>query len=152
MNASEPARILVVTDRVEATPELLDSLRGRVARGPASFHLLVPNPAPAEWHPTHPERHDKVVEAGKVLAEMLPLVEQAVGSQVDGDVSVRHDPYDAIEETLLAGARFDEIILFTTPHRIEGWLHIDIPHRVAHLGLPVTTVTAEHRPTAGTRP
>ncbi len=40
---------------------------------------------------------------------------------------------------------FDEIILATAPHDIEAWLHIDLPHRVAHLGLPVTTVSRQHR-------
>jgi hypothetical protein len=75
---------------------------------------------------------------------MLPLIEEAAGSPVDGAVSIRHDPYDAIEETLFAGAQFDEILLFTKPHRIEGWLHIDLPHRIAHFGMPVTTLTAEH--------
>lgn len=145
MNTSELARILVVTDRVEAAPALLDSIRGRAARGPAEFHVLVPNPAPAEWHPTHPERHDKLTEAGRVLAGVLPLVEEAAGGPVDGVVSIRHDPMDAIEETLHAGAGYDEIILFTTPHRIESWLHVDLPHRVAHLGLPVTTVSTDHR-------
>jgi hypothetical protein len=145
MNSAEPVRVLVVTDRVEATPELLDSIRGRAARGPAEFHGLVPNPAPAEWHPTHPERHDKVAEAGQVLADALPLIEQAAGTAVDGVVSIRHDPMDAIEETLNE-AEFDEIILFTAPHRIEAWLHVDLPHRVAHLGLPVTTVSSDHRP------
>jgi hypothetical protein len=145
MTPADPARVLVVSDRVEATPALLDSIRGRVARGPAEFHVLVPNPAPAEWHPTHPERHDKVQEAGRVLADALPLIEEAAGTPVDGVVSIRHDPIDAIEETL-HDADFDEIILFTAPHRIERWLHVDLPHRVAHLGLPVTTVSSEHRP------
>jgi hypothetical protein len=145
MTSPEAARILVVTDRVEATPALLDSIRGRAARGPAQFHVLVPNPAPAEWHPTHPERHDKLAEAAKVLAQVLPLIEEAAGSPVDGVVSIRHDPMDAIEETLFGGGKYDEIILFTAPHRIESWLHVDLPHRVAHLGLPVTTVSADHR-------
>jgi len=145
MSVPGTARILVVSDRVEATPALLDSIRGRAARGPAEFHVLVPNPAPHEWHPTHPERHDKLVEAGKVLAAALPLIEEAAGSPVDGAVSIRHDPMDAIEEAMHAGAGVDEIILFTAPHRLERWLHVDLPHRVAHLGLPVTTVSAEHR-------
>jgi hypothetical protein len=144
MISPEPARVLVVTDRVEATPELLDSIRGRATRGPAEFHVLVPNPAPAEWHPAHPERHDKVAEAGRVLASALPLIEEAAGSPVDGVVSIRHDPMDAIEE-MLHDAEFDAVILFTAPHRIERWLHVDLPHRVAHLGLPVTTVSSEHR-------
>ena len=144
MSSPDPVRVLVVSDRVEATPALLDTIRGRAARGPAEFHVLVPNPAPAEWHPMHPERHDKVEEAGKVLTATLPLIEEAAGTPVDGVVSIRHDPMDAIEETL-HDADFDEIILFTAPHRIERWLHVDLPHRVAHLGLPVTTVTSEHR-------
>lgn len=147
MEFTNPARILVVTDRVAATPALLDSIRGRAARGPAEFHVLVPNPAPAEWHPTHPERHDKIAEAEKVLGQALPLIQEAAGGPVDGVVSIRHDPMDAIEETL-HDASFDEIMLSTAPHQVERWLHIDLPHRVAHLGLPVTTVTAEHRAAA----
>jgi hypothetical protein len=143
--SSETTRILVVADRIEPTPELLDTIRGRAARGPAEFHVLVPNPAPAEWHPTHPERHDKLAAAGDVLAAALPLIEEAAGGPVDGAVSIRHDPMDAIEETLHSGAAFDEIILFTVPHRVERWLHVDLPHRLAHLGLPVTTVSTEHR-------
>lgn len=148
MTASHPTRILVVTDRVEASPALLDGIRGRAARGPATFHVLVPNPAPAEWHPTHPERHDKLAEARKVLADVLPLIEEAAGGHVDGEVSIRHDPMDAVEEVLHAGADFDEIILLTTPHHVEEWLHVDLPHRLAHLGLPVTAVSSEHRPAA----
>jgi hypothetical protein len=136
-------RVLVVTDRTAATPALLDTIRGRAARGPAEFRILVPNPAAAEWHPTHPERRDKVVEAEAVLAAALPLVEEAAGHAVQGVVSIRHDPMDAIEDAL-QDARFDEIILATAPHGIERWLHVDLPHQVAHLGLPVTTVTDEH--------
>jgi hypothetical protein len=26
------------------------------------------------------------------------------------------------------------------PHGLERWLHVDLPHRVAHLGLPITVV------------
>jgi hypothetical protein len=148
MPASDSARILIVTDQIDATPQLLDTIRGRAQRGPAEFHVLVPNPAAAEWHPTHPERHDKLAEAGEHLAQVLPRIEDAAGGPVDGVVSIRHDAMDAIEEALHDGA-FDEIILFVQPHRIEGWLHVDLPHRVAHLGLPVTTVTSEHRPPRG---
>lgn len=142
MTTPELKRVLVVTDRTAATPALLDTIRGRAARGPAEFRILVPNPAAAEWHPTHPERHDKVAEAKVVLAEALPLVEAAAGRPVEGSVSIRHDAMDAIEEAL-QDEPFDEIILATAPHGVERWLHIDLPHRVAHLGLPVTTVTDE---------
>jgi hypothetical protein len=137
------ARVLVVTDEAAVTAPLLDAIRGRAARGPAEFEILVPNPAEAEWHPGHPERHDKVVEARRELARARPLIEEAAGGRVEGTVSIRHDPMDAIEETIVAGA-FDEIILSARTHRLSRWLHVDLPHRVAHLGLPMTTITAEH--------
>lgn len=140
MEPSNPARVLVVTDRTAAPPALVDAIRARAQRGTAQFRLLVPNPAPAEWHPRHPERHDKAAEAERVLARALPALEDAAGASVIGSVSVRHDPMDAIEETLL-DEPFDEIILSTAPHGVKRWLHIDLPHRVAHLGLPVTTVS-----------
>lgn len=144
MASHDSIRVLVVTDRSAATPALLDTIRGRAARGPAEFRVLVPNPGRAEWHPMHPERHDKIVEAERVLETALPLVEEAAGHAVEGDVSIRHDPMDAIEETLNSEP-FDEIIIATAPHDVERWLHVDLPRRVAHLGLPVTTVVQEKR-------
>jgi hypothetical protein len=77
------------------------------------------------------------------------LVEEASGGAADGSVSYRHDPMDAIEETLRDGD-FHEIILSTLPHSVSRWLHVDLPHRVAHLGLPLTTVIAreQNRPAA----
>lgn len=48
---------------------------------------------------------------------------------------------DAIEESLRDGD-FHEIILSTLPHSVSPSLHFDLPHRVAHLGLPLTTVVA----------
>jgi hypothetical protein len=143
---SNPPRVLVVTDHDAATQALLDTIRGRAARGPAVFHVLVPNPAPAEWNPTHPESHAKIAEAESELAAAIPKVSEAAGGPVEGTVSIRHDPVDAIEETLIA-TPFDEIILATAPHRLEARLHIDLAHRVAHHGLPVATVT-EHPPSA----
>jgi hypothetical protein len=48
---------------------------------------------------------------------------------------------DAIEETLREG-EFHEVIVSTLPHGLSRWLHTDLPSRVAHLGLSVTTITA----------
>src|SRR3954471_4205631 len=140
MDTSAPTRVLVVTDRVAASPELLGAIRTRAARGPIEVRLLVPNPAPAEWHPGHPERHFKAAAAESVLAQTLPDIQDAAGVPVDGVVSTRHGPMDAIEE-VLHDEQVDELIIATTPHHIEGWLHVDLPHRAAHLGLPVTALT-----------
>jgi uncharacterized membrane-anchored protein len=138
--ATDP-QVLVVTDDPRPTPALLDAIRGRGLRGPVAFELLVPNPAPAEWNPTHPERHDKVNEAKRVLTEALPAIQDAAGAPVQGDVSIRHDTMDAIEEALRRGD-FDEIVLAMVPHGPLAWLHLDLPHRIAHLGLPLTTVSS----------
>jgi hypothetical protein len=138
------ARVLVVTDRTAATPALLEAVRARALRGPAQFRVLVPNPAPAEWHPLHPDRHVKVEEAERVLLQALPRIQDAVDDAVRGRVSVRHDPMAAIEE-MLHDEPFDEIILSVAPPGLKRWLHLDLPHRLAHLGLPVTTVTGDAR-------
>jgi hypothetical protein len=82
-----------------------------------------------------------------VLALALPLIDEAAGGTASGSVSFRHDPMDAVEEALHDGD-FHEIILSTLPRSVSRWLHIDLPHRLSHVGLPVTTVTARERITA----
>jgi uncharacterized membrane-anchored protein len=139
------ARVLVVANRAAATPRLLDAIRERASRGPAHFYLLIPNPA-AHAELTDAERERAHTDAAHTLALALPLIDEAAGVEADGSVSNRHDPMDAIEEALHEGD-FDEIILSTLPHSISGWLHVDLPSRVRHLGLPVTTVTAKERTT-----
>ncbi|WP_196807217.1 COG4705 family protein [Candidatus Solirubrobacter pratensis] len=140
---TDPISVLVVTDRIAVSPELLGAIRERAARAPIQVRLLVPNPAPAEWHPTHPERHMKAEAARGVLGKTLPALQEAAGVPVEGFVSTRHDPIDAIEE-ILHDEQIDELIVATTPHHIEGWLHVDVPHRAAHLGLPVTAIAGTH--------
>jgi hypothetical protein len=146
MQPSVPAKVLVVAHRTAATPALLEAIRDRANKGPAQFHLLVPNPFIADWHPIHTDRHEEahLKQAQDVLALALPLYDDAAGAHVTGSVSIRHDPMDAIEETLRADD-YDEIILSTLPPGVSRWLHVDLPHRVAHLGLPLTTVVARGR-------
>ncbi|MGZ6752748.1 MAG: hypothetical protein ACXVEJ_04705, partial [Nocardioides sp.] len=95
-------RVLVVTDHAEPTEELLAAIRGRAAEDGAQFRVLVLNPARAEVHLLHPERHDKAAEAEQVLLAALPELEAAAGGPVIGSVSVRHDPMDAVEETIFS--------------------------------------------------
>jgi hypothetical protein len=139
MRSRQPARVLVFTDRAAVTPSLLAAVEQRARRGPAVFRVLVPNPAPAEWHPFHPERRDRVVAAERALLRALPQIQEAAGGAVRGRVSARHDAMDAIEE-LLREESFDELILAVAPHRLERRLHVDLAHRLGHVGLPVTVV------------
>lgn len=136
MPAERIARILVIADRTAATPQLLAAIRSRADRGPAQFRLVVPNPAAAELHPLHPERHDKAAEAEFVLLEALPEIQEAAGGHVIGSISIRHDPMDAIEEILFSEP-VDEIILSVVSHGLSRWLHQDLQHRLEHFGLPI---------------
>jgi uncharacterized membrane-anchored protein len=132
-------RVLVVSDRTGATPELLRAIEERAKQGPARFRLVVPNPAQAEMHLLHPERHEKAEQAEQVLEQATPEIERAAGTRVIGSVSIRHDPMDAVEETL-HNEPFHEIIVSVPPHGVARWLHQDLPHRLQHFGLPITVV------------
>lgn len=139
MDPQKPARVLVLADRTAADPALLDAMRARADRGPAQFRVVVPNPAPAEWHPMHPERRDKAAAAERALTEALPAIERAAGGPVIATVSIRHDPMDVVDAVMFHEP-IDEIIVSQTPHPIERWFHADLPHRLAHLKVPITVV------------
>jgi hypothetical protein len=104
--------------------------------------LVVLNPARAELHLVHPERHDRALEAEAALLTAVPRLEEAVGAHVIGSVSVRHDPMDAIEETLFSEP-IDEILIDVPIHRVSSFLHQDLEHRLAHFHVPVTSIRHE---------
>jgi hypothetical protein len=138
MESSQLVRVLVVADHPEATA-LLDALRDRASRGPIDVRVVVPDPARAELHLLHPERHDKAAEAQRKLDASLPGIEAATGGRVTGSVSIRHEPMDVIEDVVF-NEPVDEIMLALQLHGLSQRLHHDLPRRIAHLGLPVTTV------------
>ncbi|MCW2957252.1 MAG: hypothetical protein JWP18_55 [Solirubrobacterales bacterium] len=133
-----PTRVLVVANRTAATTALQDAVRERAARGPCTFTLLVPIAAPGLHRIVNPEDIPDT-EAGVVLEAALPVLSDAAGAPVEGRIGVP-EPLAAIQDAInLLG--FDEVILSTLPHRVSRWLHLDLPRKVAGLGLPVTTVT-----------
>lgn len=141
MTETRTRRILVVTDHVEPTAELLTAIGQRAVTDDAQFRVVVVNPARAELHLLHPERHDKATQAEAALLGALPELEAAAGGPVIGSVSVRHDPMDAIEETIFSEP-IDEIMLSVPAHHLATVLHQDLQHRLEHLHLPVTVVQA----------
>jgi hypothetical protein len=136
-------RVLVVANKTAATPALLDAVRERASRGACHFTLLVPNPAHGLHSVVDPEDQTQS-EAVAVIELALPLLEDAAGgAPVDSMIGVPF-PLDAVQDAVnLHG--FDEIIISTLPTRVSKWLHLDLPRKVAALGLPVTTVTARSR-------
>jgi len=142
MEASEPARVLVVAHRTAATPPLLDAVEKRAAQGPATFTLLVPNLPHGLHRVVDPEDADDA-EAQMVLELALPLLERAAGAPVQGKLG-DHNPFDAIHDAVnLEG--YDEIIISTLPVRVSRWLRADLPSKLKTLGIPITTVTAPGR-------
>src|ERR687895_2993849 len=139
---SSAARVLVVANKTAATPALLDAVRERASRGPCEFTLLVPNTTHGLHKVVDPEDQSQN-EAETTIELALPLLEDAAGSPVDGMIGVP-EPLAAIQDAVnLHG--FDEIIVSTLPTRVSKWLKLDLPHKAAGLGLPVTTVTARSR-------
>jgi hypothetical protein len=142
MESSTPVRVLVVANRTAATPALLDAVRERAGRGPCTFTLLVPNSASGLHRIVDPEDQSRN-EAEETLDLAVPLLEEAAGGPVEGMIG-DPEPLAAIQDAVNVRG-FDEIILSTLPKRVSRWLRLDLPHKVAGLGLPVTTVTAQGR-------
>ena len=124
-------RILIVAHRTAATPKLLEAVAERAGRERCTFTLLVPRPY---WDPD-------TEEAAMTLELAIPLLDAAAGSHVHGIVGPT-DPFEAVREAL-GREQYDEIIVSTLPHRVSRWLHLDLAHHVAKLGVPVSVVTAE---------
>ena len=139
---SDPARVLILAHRTAATPPLLEAVRERAAKGPATFTLLVPKAVHGITRVADPEDVPDD-EARDVLELALPLLEEAAGSKVEGLIGVS-SPLDAVQDAVnLHG--FDEVIVSTMPTHVSRWLRLDLPHKIGGLGLPVTTVTAKDR-------
>jgi hypothetical protein len=134
----EKASVLVVANRTATSDELLEALVTRVERGPASFHLVVPaTPRGASW----------MTDMSAGAAGAQERLDQAlarwrdVGLECGGEVG-DSDPLAAASDAVNAG-EYDELIVSTLPQHVSKWLHLDLPHKVAHAtGLPTEHVSA----------
>ena len=140
MESSSAARVLVVAHQTAATPQLIEAVRERAARGPAVFTLLVPKLA----HGMHKVVDAEDVSAAheeRVIDAARPQLEEAAGAPVEGIVG-DHNPLDAVQDAVNMRG-FDEIIISTLHRRVSRWLKLDLPHKLEGLGLPITTVEAD---------
>ena len=132
-------RILVVANKRDASPALLDAVRERAAAGPASFFMLIPNPD----HLAFDRNTTDHSRGNEILARALPALEAPAGGEVNGRVANSPNAYDDIAEEL-EGSDYDEIILETPPSHVSHWLHVDLPERIRRFGMPLRIVTATH--------
>jgi hypothetical protein len=138
----EPANVLVVAHQTAATPGLLDAVRERSQRGPATFHLVVPQ-QPHGIHKLVDPQDTGVDEAQRVLEVALPKLSEAAGAQVTGSVG-DPEPLMAIQDAVNLGG-YDEIIISTLPLGVSRWLKLDLISKARGLGLPVTHVAARSK-------
>jgi hypothetical protein len=132
------SRVLIVAHKTAATQPLLDAVRERAGHGRCAFTLLVPNATHGLHKVVDPE-DQAASEAQMVLDRALPLLERAAGAPVEGLVG-DPDPVAAVHDAInLHG--FDEVIVSTLSAKVSRWLRLDLPSKVAGMGLPVTTVT-----------
>jgi hypothetical protein len=121
-------RYLVVAHQTLGSAELLEAMRDRLAEGPCTFHLVVP-----EYH----GGSGLTWTEGKVRAEAARRLEEArlrfvgEGLAVTGEVGDAN-PVDAVGEVLRREGRtaFAGVIVSTLPKTISKWLRIDAPSRI----------------------
>lgn len=139
MNAAGGAKVLLVAHKTATTQPLVRAVRERVARGPCTFTLLVPNAVHGLHKVVDPEDQD-TAEARGVIDRALPLLREAAGAEVDGIIG-SHDPHIAVEDAVNARG-YDEVIVSTLSPKVSRWLKLDLPSKLSGLGLPITVVSA----------
>jgi hypothetical protein len=142
--SSAPTRVLVVAHKTAATAALMEAVRERAARGPCTFTLLVPSAAHG-LHKVVDPQDQGASEAQEVIARAVPELERASGTKVEGLVGDA-DPVAAVHDAINLHGPFDEAIVSTLSARLSRWLRLDLPSKVAGMGLEVTTVTPSEAP------
>jgi hypothetical protein len=135
--AREPgaeANVLVVANETVLGRPLLDRIRARAERSPASFLIVAPQ---AEAHSSYEDAEQRLRQA---LAEL-----RGAGLDVHGQIA-HPDPFTAAMETI-HDERVDELIVSTFPGERSGWLRRDLIGRLRkESGLPVDHVVYEPAP------
>ena len=126
-----PANVLVIANETVLGQPLLDAIRARAGRGPASFLIVSPQSDPSQGE--HPEAERRLKRAVTEL--------RAAGIDAHGQVA-HPDPYAAAMHAF-RDERTDEIIVSTFPGETSSsWLRGDLVGRLRKdTSVPVEHVT-----------
>jgi alkanesulfonate monooxygenase SsuD/methylene tetrahydromethanopterin reductase-like flavin-dependent oxidoreductase (luciferase family) len=125
MSEAPPRRLLVVANRTESTPRLLEEVERRAHSG-CDLALMVP-----------PERHPDAPDwTGE---EALRLVERAAKGRPVALIDCGADAAATIGDLAKQGA-CDEILLCTPPEHHAHWHRHSLPKHIQELGIPVTVI------------
>lgn len=126
------ANVLVVANETVLGERLLDRIRERANRSPASFLIVSPQSQPHEAE--YPEAERRLRLAVATL--------RSEGIEAHGQIS-HPDPYTAAMHAV-RDERVDEIIVSTFPGERSGWLRRDLVGRLeADAKVPVEHVVVE---------
>src|SRR4051812_42176097 len=115
---SGPKNVLVVANQTVVNDPLLERIRERASRGPASFLIISPQSDPTQAE--HPEAERRLRRALTIL--------RAEGIDVHGQVA-HPDPYTAATQAV-EDERVDEIIVSTFAPSKSPWLRRDLIQRL----------------------
>ncbi len=124
---SEPAsrRLLVVANRTESAPHLLEEVKRR-ARADCQIALMVP-----------PERHPEAPDWSP--EDALRLVKRAAGDREVTLVDCGDDAAATIG-ALVESGECDEVLLCTPAEHHQHWHRHTLPKRIQAVGVPVTVI------------
>jgi hypothetical protein len=125
MSDTRPRRLLVVANRTESTPRLLEEIERR-AHSECAFALIVP----PERDPSAPDWSEE---------DALELVQRAAHHRPVALVDCGENAAATIGELVQRG-ECDEILLCTTPEHHAHWHRHSLPKRIQELGIPVTAI------------
>jgi methylmalonyl-CoA mutase cobalamin-binding subunit len=129
---SGPKNVLVVANETVVGDPLLERIRERASRGPASFLIISPQSDPTQAD--HPEAERRLRRALTIL--------RAEGIDVHGQVA-HPDPYTAATHAV-EDERVDEVIVSTFAPSKSPWLRRDLIQRIhKQTGLPVEHVVLQ---------
>ena len=125
MTESSSPRLLVVANRTESAPRLLEEVKDRAHAG-CQIALMVP-----------PERHPEAPDW--TPEDALRLAKRAAGDRPVTLVDCGEDAAATIG-ALVERGECDEILLCTPAEHHEHWHRHTLPKRIKALGIPVTVI------------
>ena len=126
-----PANVLVVANQTVLGEPLLDKIRERARRSPASFLIISPQ---GESEGSYEQAERRLLRAVSLL--------RSEGLDVHGQIS-HPDPFTAVTQTI-EDERVDELIVSTFPDARSGWLRRNLLERLRdETKLPLEHVTVD---------
>ena len=146
------ANYLLVAHQTADRPELLAAAQELAARDDnAEFTLLVPA-TPVGDLLTWEEGETK--EVARARAESAAAVLRGRGLNLAAVRVGDPDPVLAVDDELLAGRRYDALVVSTLPPGISRWIKMDVISRLrrSHPRLPVVHVVAKEADSTDSEP